>query len=248
MRPALILFIAALLLPWAAFAQDQAPAPAASAPPATPSAQADQTQPVALANPPMTGPQLLIQTSMGDITLQLDQVRAPASVASILRYTRERHYDGTIIYRVVKGFVVQMGSWEAGGKGRGVVLKPVPLEANNGLKNYRGAVALPRGDEPTSAGPDFFIDLSDNTTLDQKLDDTANRTGYAVFGQVASGMDVVNRIAQVAVGGGKGPMPDAEPVDPIIISRISVIGDPPPKPVTAAKPTPATPAPKKPRQ
>src|SRR5476651_735390 len=71
------------------------------------------------ANPPMTGPRLLISTSMGDITLQLDAVRAPKSVANVLRYVRKKHYDGTVWYRVAKGFVIQMGSWEANGKGRG---------------------------------------------------------------------------------------------------------------------------------
>ena len=69
-------------------------------------------------NPPMTGPQLLISTSMGDITVQLDPVRAPKSVASVLRYVHDRHYNGTVVYRVVKGFLIQMGSWDANVKGR----------------------------------------------------------------------------------------------------------------------------------
>ncbi len=106
------------------------------------------------ANPPMTGPQVLIRTSLGDITLQLDDVRAPRSVAHFVKLVRAGFYDGTAIYRVQKDFVLQMGSWGADGKGRGWNPEPVPLEANNGLKNFKYAVALPRGDSPTGAGPD----------------------------------------------------------------------------------------------
>ena len=87
-----------------------------------------------------------LTTSMGDIMLRLDSVRAPKSVASVLRFARDRHYNGTVFYRVVKGFVIQMGSWDADGKGRSIIPGPVPLEANNGLSNLRGAVAFGRGD------------------------------------------------------------------------------------------------------
>ena len=104
----------------------------------------------------MTGPQVLISTSMGDITLQLDAVRAPKSVANVLRYVKEKHYDNTVFYRVAKGFVIQMGSWDANGKGRGIHPGPVPLEANNGLSNLRGTVALGRAEAPDSAKADFL--------------------------------------------------------------------------------------------
>src|ERR1700710_441798 len=95
-----------------ALAQDQTP------PPADPAVPQAVTQ--APTNPVMTGPRILIATDMGDITLQLDAVRAPKSVANILRYVKEKHYDGTVFYRVAKGFVIQMGSWDAQGKGRGI--------------------------------------------------------------------------------------------------------------------------------
>ena len=104
----------------------------------------------------MTGPQLLISTSMGDITLQLDSVRAPKSVANVLRYVKDKHYDGTVFYRVAKGFVIQMGSWDANGKGRGIHPGAVPLEANNGLTNLRGTVALAHGEAPDSATAEFY--------------------------------------------------------------------------------------------
>lgn len=234
MRPYIF---AALLLATPALAQTPAPdAPAADqAAPAQPPAAADQAPapqggqpPVPLAvtpapvNPPMTGPKLLISTAMGDITLQLDQERAPKSVANVLKFVKAKHYNGTVVYRVVKDFIIQMGSWEAHMKGRGYVPKPVPLEANNGLHNLRGAVALARGEAPDSAGPEFFIDLADNPVLDQKAGDTANTTGYAVFGQVISGMEVADAIGNVAVGD-DGPMPGQAPVEPILVKKISIL-------------------------
>ena len=192
----------------AAPAQDQMPVPQAVTP--------------ASVNPPMTGPKLLISTSMGDITLQLDQERAPKSVANVLKFVKARHYNGTVVYRVVKDFIIQMGSWEAHMKGRGYVPKPVPLEADNGLHNLRGAVALARGEAPDSAGPEFFIDLADNPVLDHKADDAGNTTGYAVFGQVISGMDVAERTGAVPVGD-DGPMPGQAPLDPVTVYAVTVL-------------------------
>lgn len=208
--------IALAFLATPVFAQE---AQQAAPPPATPEPQAVAQAP---ANPPMTGPRLLISTSMGDITLQLDSVRAPKSVANILRYVKKKHYDGTCFYRVAKGFVIQMGSWEASGKGRGVDPAPVPLEANNGLSNLRGTVALGREEAPDTAKAEFYINLADNTPLDHKTDDPGNSTGYAVFGQVVSGMDVVDAIGQVPTGD-NGPMPGQAPVTPIIIKKVSLL-------------------------
>jgi len=173
-------------------------------------------------NPPMTGPKILIATSMGDITLQLDSVRAPKSVANVLRYVKEKHYDNTAFYRVAQGFVIQMGSFDANGKGRGVHPGGVPLEANNGLSNLRGTVALGRAEAPDSATAEFYINLADNTPLDHKADDAANITGYAVFGQVISGMEVVDAIGQVPTGD-NGPMPGQAPVTPIIVKKVTLL-------------------------
>ena len=171
---AIILALGLSLLAVPALAQDAqgtAPPPAASDQAAPPADQVPAAPAPAQANPPqnptMTGPQLLISTSMGDITLQLDSQRAPKSVANVLRYVREKHYDGTAMYRVVKGFVIQMGSFDAKGQGRGVYPGSVPLEANNGLHNLRGAAALAHGDDPDSATADFFIDVDDNPSLDK---------------------------------------------------------------------------------
>jgi peptidyl-prolyl cis-trans isomerase A (cyclophilin A) len=203
----------------AAFAQDANTQPPPAAPPA------DATPPAAApapANPPMTGPRVLISTSMGDITLQLDSVRAPKSVANMLRYVKEKHYDNTAFYRVAKGFVIQMGSFDANGKGRGIHPGPVPLEANNGLSNLRGSVAMARADAPDSATAEFFINLDDNVRLNHAADDPGNTTGYTVFGEVTSGMDVVDAIGNVPVGD-NGPMPGQAPVTPIVVKKVTLL-------------------------
>jgi len=192
---------------------------AAAQPDAQPVPQAVTPLP---ANPEMTGPKLLISTSMGDITLQLDSVRAPKSVANVLRYAREKHYDNTAFYRVAHGFVIQMGSFDANGKGRGIHPGPVPLEANNGLSNLRGTVAMARAEAPDSATAEFFINLADNTPLNHEAADPGNNTGYAVFGQVISGMDVVDAIGQVPTGD-NGPMPGQAPVTPIVVKKVSLL-------------------------
>jgi hypothetical protein len=141
LTPSLALTLA-FLLATSAFAQEQAAPPPADANAAAPMPQAVTPAP---SNPAMTGPRMLIATSMGDITLQLDSMRAPKSVANILRYVKEKHYDNTAFYRVAKDFVIQMGSWDANGKGRGIHPGSVPLEANNGLSNLRGSTRQRHG-------------------------------------------------------------------------------------------------------
>jgi peptidyl-prolyl cis-trans isomerase A (cyclophilin A) len=165
-------------------------------------------------------PRVRIETSMGDITIELDRAHAPVTVDNFLRYVNEGHFDGTVVYRVVPGFVIQAGSFDANVQER-AVHEPIPLEANNGLSNIRGAVAMARSDEAASATAEFFIDLADNPRLDHKPSDPDNRTGYAVFGHVVAGMDVVDKIAAVALGD-HGPMPGAAPVEPVIIRKVSI--------------------------
>jgi len=194
---------------------DESPAPATPAP----AAEAPATPP---GNPPMTGPRVLIQTSMGDITLQLDEAHAPITVRNFLRYVRERHFDGTCIYRVMKGFVAQMGSFDAAGHGR-AVHEGIVSESNNGLKNLRGTLAMAHGDGPTSTQAEFFINLADNASLDHQASDTGTATGFTVFAQVTDGMDVVDKIAEVPVKDG-GPMAGTIfPVTPITITAVSVL-------------------------
>ena len=118
------------------------------------------------------------------------------------------HYNGTVFYRVVKGFVIQMGSWDANVKGRAGTCRPRRWKPITALSNLRGTRGYGAGAEPDSASAEFFINLADNTPLDHKADDTGNTTGYTVFGQVISGMDVVDAISEVPVG---DHGPDARP-------------------------------------
>lgn len=166
-----------------------------------------------------------IQTSLGEIDVALDAAHAPKAVANFLRYAREGHFDGTMIYRVVPGFVLQMGSYEPNGNSR-PTHEPIPLESANGLLNTRGTLSMARSDDPNSATAEFFINLSDNTSLDPTEGKTPNTTGYAVFGKVVEGMGVVDTIAAVPLNGKTGPFPDADPAGPVVINKVMVVGDP----------------------
>ena len=209
------------------FAQETAPAtPPAATPAQTPDAAAPATPPAATPvpePPPIVGPRVLLRTSLGDIVLHLDKEHAPLTVANFLRYAKEGHFTGTCFYRVEPGFVIQAGSWDAAGHGRSVH-DPIPLEANNGLKNVRGAIAMARGDTPKSATADFFIDLADTPGLDHQDGDTANTTGFAVFGRVEQGMDVVDKIAAQPLGG-KGPYAAHAPAVPVVITKVAILPD-----------------------
>src|SRR5215467_6820512 len=144
-------------------------------------------------------PQAQIETSLGTITVSLDAAHAPQTVANFVRYAHEGHFDGTVIYRVVPGFVLQMGSYDARGNPK-PTHAPIALETATGLTNARGTLSMARA-EPNSATAEFFINLSDNASLDPKSGAPANTTGYAVFGHVTGGMDVVDRITAVPTGG-----------------------------------------------
>lgn len=225
------LWIAALFIPpflcIGAAAQEQTPppplepaanVPGSAAAPASGQQAPQQAQGAAVIP---NGPTAQIVTSMGTITLTLDAEHAPAAVKNFLRYAREGHFNGTVVYRVVPRFVIQMGSIDARGKGR-PLHKPIPLETANGQKNVRGAVAMARSDAPESATAEFFIDLSDNTPLDPRPGDAPNTTGYAVFAHVTGGMDVVDAIAAVPLSGGYGPFKDAAPQTPLVIKAVKV--------------------------
>jgi cyclophilin family peptidyl-prolyl cis-trans isomerase len=184
-------------------------------------------------------PSVLIETSMGDISVQLDRAHAPQTVDNFLRYASEGHYDGTLIYRVVPGFVIQAGSFDSATNSR-PTHDPIPLEAANGLSNVRGTIAMARETDPNSATAEFFINLADNLRLDHHADDAGNTTGYAVFGRVVSGMDVVDKIAAVPLGDG-GPMPGAWPLEPVTIKKVSLAAATTTEPVTSPQPATAPP-------
>jgi peptidyl-prolyl cis-trans isomerase B (cyclophilin B) len=159
-----------------------------------------------------------LHTSMGDITLELDAEKAPKTVANFLQYARDGFYDGTIFHRVINNFMIQGGGMTAdmAQKSTGA---PVDNEANNGLKNKSGTIAMARTNDPHSATAQFFINVADNGFLDHTAP-TAQGWGYAVFGRVTAGMDVVEKIKAVATGT-KGFHQDV-PKDTVTIERVTV--------------------------
>ena len=141
---------------------------------------------------------VLLKTNKGDITLSLDAAKAPKTVANFLQYVKSGHYDGTIFHRVIDNFMIQGGGMTTGLKQKST-LAEIENEANNGLKNLRGTVAMARTNEPHSASSQFFINLNDNDFLNHTAPN-AQGWGYAVFGEVCDGMDVVDIIRKVKTG------------------------------------------------
>ena len=166
----------------------------------------------------MSNPQVkLTIAKFGDITLELDADKAPKSTANFLAYVSKGHYDNTIFHRVIPGFMVQGGGMEPGMKEkRGD--KAIDNEANNGLKNNKYTVAMARTNDPHSATAQFFINASDNEFLNHKSI-SAQGWGYAVFGKVVSGSDIVDKIEAVATGR-KGFHDDVPTVDVVIEKAI----------------------------
>ena len=192
---------------------------------------ASQLSGASMAAPP---PQARIETSLGAFTIALDPINAQKAVANFIVYARAGHYDGTMVYRVEPGFVIQLGSFEPNGSSR-PVRAPVPLETANGLKNVRGSVALARQSDPASATAEFFVNLADNPDLDPNPGAAPNTTGYTVFGRVSGGMNVVDKIAAVPLGG-QGPFPPgATPATPAIVRKVTIAEQAPPNPPPFAR-------------
>ena len=145
-----------------------------------------------------TNPVVVIKTSAGDITLDLDIDKAPKTVENFLSYVDAGFYDGTLFHRVIKGFMIQGGGFTKGMKQK-ETRPPIENEATNGLKNDRGTIAMARTSFPHSATSQFFINLVDNNFLNHTAE-TERGWGYCVFGHVTSGMDVVDAIAKVPTG------------------------------------------------
>jgi len=160
-----------------------------------------------------------IETSMGTITLELDEVKAPLSVANFLAYAKAGHYDGTIFHRVIDGFMIQGGGFTKS-MDQKPTNEPIRNEAANGLKNARGTIAMARTMVVDSATSQFFINLVDNDFLDYRGPDP--RTfGYAVFGKVTDGMEVVDRIAKVKTG--DSGYHQNVPEEPVLIKKVHVL-------------------------
>lgn len=161
-----------------------------------------------------------MQTSMGEIILELNREKAPISVENFLSYTEKEHYDGTIFHRVISNFMIQGGGFTEDMTQKQVD-RPIKNEWRNGLSNARGTIAMARlGNQPDSATSQFFINVSDNAFLDQPRDGA----GYAVFGKVVKGMDVVDKIRQVRTTT-RGMHGDV-PVEPVVIEKMRKIEKP----------------------
>ncbi len=162
----------------------------------------------------MKAQSVAILTNLGSFTITLDAAHAPATVANFLRYVDDGHYDDTIFHRVIAGFMVQGGGYDTSYEKR-PTLPPVHNEADNGVKNRRATVAMARTADPHSATAQFFVNLIDNAFLDH-TEMTSRGWGYAVFGTVTEGMDVVDRIASTPTGHA-GPFAKDAPLSPVVI-------------------------------
>jgi peptidyl-prolyl cis-trans isomerase B (cyclophilin B) len=167
----------------------------------------------------MAATRVKFETSLGDLLIELDDEKAPVSAKNFAEYARSGFYDGTIFHRVIPGFVVQ-----GGGMLSGMVQKdngePIRNEATNGLKNLRGTLSMARTSDPHSATSQFFINLVDNAGLDHKSP-TGAGWGYAVFGKIVEGMDVVDAIAKVPTG--MRPPHGDVPKEDVVVLKASVV-------------------------
>lgn len=221
--------LASILAMRVSVAADPAPAavpPAnagAAVPAASPSPSPSPTSAAAPSSPPAPAAgavQLQVTTSLGNFVIELNAERAPLTVENFLKYVDQGHYAGTIFHRVIANFLIQGGGYDANYK-----LKAAPNtvdnESGNGLSNVRGTVGMARAKDPHGADSQFYVNLFDNSTLDP----SQTRWGYAVFGRVVQGMDVVDRIGNQATGA-RGPFKDDVPLKAIVIERIERVATP----------------------
>ena len=179
---------------------------------------------LAVAQKPATqeSPEVLMQTSLGTIRLQLNAKAAPKTVANFLQYVQDKHYDQTIFHRVIDGFMIQGGGFDVQYRERNT-RPPIANEgqaalAQGGPRNVLGTISMARAQHPDSATAQFFINVKDNAYLDS----TAQAPGYVAFGRVVAGLDVVKKIQSVATGPG-GPFATDVPRTPVIIQSVTVV-------------------------
>jgi peptidyl-prolyl cis-trans isomerase A (cyclophilin A) len=168
---------------------------------------------LAAALTPALAQKVRLDTSMGAVVIELDAAKAPKTVDNFVQYVKAKHYDGTVFHRVIDGFMVQGGGMKADMNEK-PTRPPIVLEAGNGLSNQRGTIAMARTGNPNSATSQFFINVADNLRLD-----TAGG-GYAVFGKVTEGMDVIDKIKAVPVADKAGHQ--NVPVEPVLIKKATL--------------------------
>ena len=164
-------------------------------------------------------PVVLMKTSMGEITIELDKEKAPVTVDNFIAYVNDKFYDGTVFHRVIPAFMIQGGGFDKDMTQK-KTKAPIKNEAGNGLKNLNGTIAMARTSDPNSATAQFFINTKDNAFLDHR-NDTPQGFGYAVFGKVVKGMEVVKKIEQVQTTT-RGPYENV-PVTAVVIESVRVV-------------------------
>ena len=162
-----------------------------------------------------------LHTSLGVIGIELDRTRAPATTANFLQYARDGFYQDTLFHRVIPNFMIQGGGLEKD-LNQKPTRAPIPNEAENGLKNLRGTIAMARTSDPHSATAQFFINLKDNDFLDYR-NSTSQGWGYCVFGRVAAGMEVVEAIAKLPTTSRRGHQD--VPVDDLVITQVEIVDE-----------------------
>lgn len=158
-----------------------------------------------------------VNTTKGVITLELDTEKAPITTENFVEYVKSGHFDGTIFHRVIGNFMIQGGGFEPNMKQK-PTRKPIAIESSNGLRNERGTIAMARTNDPNSATAQFFINLVDNDFLNYA---NSAQPGYAVFGKVTEGMDIVDQIAKVKTG--TSGMHSDVPVEPIVMTSVTLV-------------------------
>lgn len=172
-----------------------------------------------LAAAPAPDPVVKLETSLGDIVIRLDARKAPITVANFIQYVKSGHYDGTVFHRVIKNFMIQGGGMTPDMKEKRTVA-PIRNEADNGLRNQKYTIAMARTTDPHSASSQFFINTENNDFLDFKAK-TPQGWGYAVFGKVIQGQNVVDKIASVSTG--RKGFHENVPITPVIIKKAEVL-------------------------
>ena len=163
-------------------------------------------------------PVVLMETSMGNIKIELDEAKAPITVKNFLSYVKDKHYDGTIFHRVIDSFMIQGGGFEPGMKQK-KTKEPIKNESGNGLSNSKYTIAMARTSDPDSATAQFYINVKDN----KGLDGGPGQPGYAVFGKVIEGTDVVDKIKAVKTGSKAGHRD--VPLEDVVIKSVKVVED-----------------------
>jgi cyclophilin family peptidyl-prolyl cis-trans isomerase len=164
-------------------------------------------------------PRVELVTTHGTMVLELDLAKAPVTAGNFLQYVRDGHYDGLIFHRVIKGFMIQGGGYDTE-FGERETRAPIENESRNGLSNERGTISMARTNDPHSASAQFFINLVDN----KGLDGAPGRWGYAVFGRLVDGLDVLDKIGSLPTGRG-GPFPTDVPQAPVVIQKARVLDE-----------------------